>query len=67
MGEIKEWTKLITQLCVNCNHVGGAHMKNPFDNPQGRLRVSFKSVFIKCNTCEREDKEKICRHFEPTK
>jgi len=67
MGEINEWTKLITQLCANCNHLGGAHMKNPFDNPQGRMRASFESIFSECNKCKEEERQKICQHFKPLK
>lgn len=53
----------VYQPCLNCNHKGISHMKDIFDNPQGRLRKAYTT----CNECKKEGKKKICHEFKPKK
>lgn len=66
MGDIREWTKIILQICKNCNHLGGAHLDNVFDNPQGRKRASREHPpFVPCRKCKDEGRKEICHNFRP--
>lgn len=53
------WVQLLIASCKNCPHIGELHRKvDPFDNPQGRLKVTFETAFGKCKKCD-------CQNFKP--